>query len=166
MEIHNTVTKCHLRKFTVKKNQKKLDIVSSPSWIWPENFINIAGNVVISKTPWKETSWMTNPFIAATSIWSQASSMAWMRGTSAWRRRSIYLPPPCREKLFYRVEEWRDGGRYRTVKCGCCWNQFWTRAERWKDTLSQTTMYCIWSIWFAAVMLCNWSKNVSMSAVL
>lgn len=39
--------------------------------------------------------------------------------------------------------------------------------DRWKDTLSQTTMYCMWSTWFNAVtMSCNLSRNASIRLVL
>ncbi|XP_048861776.1 protein NLRC3-like isoform X1 [Brienomyrus brachyistius] len=42
-----------------KEHWRLLPVVTNSRtafWIWPENFINIVGNVVISKTPWKETS--------------------------------------------------------------------------------------------------------------
>ena len=66
MENHNKT--CFVFYATTKKNKKKdlkqientvqkiLDIISSPSWIWPENFINITGDSLIGKTMWEEPS--------------------------------------------------------------------------------------------------------------
>lgn len=73
-----------------------LYIISSPSWIWPESFINITSNILISKTTQEELSWMSNPSLHSCGVDLVTGLLHCLNEGYNIGSEIINIPLPCR----------------------------------------------------------------------
>ena len=86
---------------------KLLLLVSSPSWIWPENLIYITGDILIRQTAGKESPCMPHPPLYGCGLNLVTGLLHGLNeGYPSQGVQIVNLPPPCREKFFNWVKKW------------------------------------------------------------
>lgn len=87
---------------------KILGIISSPSWIRPENFVDITGDIFISKTTREEPPCMSNPSLNGYGVNLVTGLLHGLNeGHLSLGLQIIHLPPPRWEELLDWIEKWR-----------------------------------------------------------